>query len=724
MKRGEIVLHSLADAVPVACGMIAITCAMPTAYGIIPKDAAPVLLCIFCALSALLLSFWLNVPRFGIWFGAAYLIGIAALFITQFQRIIDGGTVLLYRVLEVLPGSVSRTVDMEQLLEKTMEIADPELCITIVLMMFATVFGLLLSFTLIHSKMVILSLLAPLPPLLLSLYYKDLQPALWTFLLLSVYLGYAVLGNGLRKSDKPGKALFFVLLGPLLLGLGLLIRGAAPEKDYHPDWIDDRQGLLSDVFGTVGDKALEWFGRSNPKEIDLNAVGDRDKSSTEVFKVRINRSGAFFLRTHSYGAYDGGRWGETPEYRGAWRSMEALGKRQMIPGTQLSIMDSNSNERIIPYAFMADDMIVDESKVRASGKISYSIRFTRNYLLERDEVPPEETEYYAFAAQQYTMRDGAEKDALLKIAREAGIERTGNDLETAQRVADLVRNSAEYTLTPGMTPEGEDFVLYFLQEGRRGYCVHFASATTAILQALGIPSRYTIGYYTVIPEEYGNFEWHSVPESAEHAWTEVYLLGIGWVPVDSTPGFSQDYLPQDPVGGDPQFMPDQTPTPAPIPFDTPEPMPEPTPEPFSGGQTPLPQTTPEPSAIIGAEQRDVSAKEAEAHPERWLLLLIPLVPAAWIGVGLLIRRYRETLFRNRDVKRSIPEMAHYLNRLHKYGYPKDPDADEWALEAVFSEHPMTEEHRTLLKRVHTAQKTAFREKPLKRFLLRWILFCI
>ena len=52
------------------------------------------------------------------------------------------------------------------------------------------------------------------------------------------------------------------------------------------------------------------------------------------------------------------------------------------------------------------------------------------------------------------------------------------------------------------------------------------------------------------------------------------------------------------------------------------------------------------------------------------------------------------------------------------------EGDTVKVEVGSAAHPMTEEHRTLLKRVHTAQKTAFREKPLKRFLLRWILFCI
>ena len=90
----------------------------------------------------------------------------------------------------------------------------------------------------------------------------------------------------------------------------------------------------------------------------------------------------------------------------------------------------------------------------------------------------------------------------------------------------------------------------------------------------------------------------------------------------------------------------------------------------------------------------------------------------------MIRRRREQRFRDPNVKHSIPEMAHYLDRLMRFGVKKDPDADKWALEAAFSNHKMQEEHRALLKRVHEAQKAVFKDKPALRFLLRWVLYLI
>ena len=135
--------------------------------------------------------------------------------------------------------------------------------------------------------------------------------------------------------------------------------------------------------------------------------------------------------------------------------------------------------------------------------------------------------------------------------------------------------------------------------------------------------------------------------------------------------------------------------------------------PAKPGETPSPSNPP-----------NAPEDEPEKHGAWWLLLLIPAVPGAWLLIGTLRRRYRETLFRNKDCKKSIPEMAYYLHRLERYGIKKDPDADEWALEAVFSDHAMQKEHRELIKRVHAAQREVYRKAPIRRFILRWILFRI
>src|SRR5699024_8918844 len=65
---------------------------------------------------------------------------------------------------------------------------------------------------------------------------------------------------------------------------------------------------------------------------------------------------------------------------------------------------------------------------------------------------------------------------------------------TVREVADYLGTGADYTKSPGRTPDGEDFVEYFLGESHEGYCVHFASAGVLFLRTNGIHARVVCGY--------------------------------------------------------------------------------------------------------------------------------------------------------------------------------------------------------------------------------------
>lgn len=114
--------------------------------------------------------------------------------------------------------------------------------------------------------------------------------------------------------------------------------------------------------------------------------------------------------------------------------------------------------------------------------------------------------------------------------------------ENIDEITDFIKNElstrARYTLTPGMAPLNEDIVEYFLFEGRKGYCVHFASAATLMYRSFGIPARYVTGYKinkdNFREQEDGTYYAKAVDREA-HAWTEIYIRDKGWIPVEVTP---------------------------------------------------------------------------------------------------------------------------------------------------------------------------------------------
>lgn len=105
--------------------------------------------------------------------------------------------------------------------------------------------------------------------------------------------------------------------------------------------------------------------------------------------------------------------------------------------------------------------------------------------------------------------------------------------EIFSTVRSLVLTDTSYTLSPGRTPENKDFVNYFLQESKKGYCSYYAASTVILFRVAGIPARYAEGY-TVKSEDLSGGTV-TVKDSNAHAWAEIYMEGYGWIPVDFTP---------------------------------------------------------------------------------------------------------------------------------------------------------------------------------------------
>lgn len=87
-----------------------------------------------------------------------------------------------------------------------------------------------------------------------------------------------------------------------------------------------------------------------------------------------------------------------------------------------------------------------------------------------------------------------------------------------------------YTLQP--PPLGSNPVDRFLFETRRGFCEHYASAFSVMMRSVGIPTRVVLGYQGGEVNPLGGHL--IVRQSDAHAWTEIWLDGIGWMRVDPT----------------------------------------------------------------------------------------------------------------------------------------------------------------------------------------------
>ena len=114
-------------------------------------------------------------------------------------------------------------------------------------------------------------------------------------------------------------------------------------------------------------------------------------------------------------------------------------------------------------------------------------------------------------------------------------------------VANYLKTHMWYSMKLDTLPMGKDPIDYALNESYEGYCMHFASAATLLLRQGGVPARYVSGYAVDKSKFYYDPESGvykaEVGDFMAHAWVEVYLDYIGWVPLEVTPGSSLENLP-------------------------------------------------------------------------------------------------------------------------------------------------------------------------------------
>lgn len=253
-----------------------------------------------------------------------------------------------------------------------------------------------------------------------------------------------------------------------------------------------------------------------------------------------------------------------------------------------------------------------------------------------------------------------------------GMKSSDDTVRAIQTVRTAIHKMTRYTKTPPVLPYGKDVVEYFLFESQEGYCTHYASAGTLLLRKLGVPARYVTGY--VVKEsdfsekKDGTYE-ASVPDSAQHAWVEVYFPKTGWVPVEMTPGFytgGEDAVAKGITLDDVENYMNETTSQTDA----------------SAGNTPEPsKETPKPDKQQGDRKETADNQTNFFYVGLAAVLLLAIIP----GICLIVRAQRKrsvwNSFRLKDTNQSVVNMGHYLYRqLKKAGFTKDSNQTDSAFE--------------------------------------------
>ena len=98
------------------------------------------------------------------------------------------------------------------------------------------------------------------------------------------------------------------------------------------------------------------------------------------------------------------------------------------------------------------------------------------------------------------------------------------DLEKVRAIYDYVVDNMSYNKQGSGWGRGD---IYWACDAKTGNCSDYHALFTGLVRAAGIPAKFAIGFS--LPPERG-----AGPIGGYHCWSEFYLDGYGWVPVDAS----------------------------------------------------------------------------------------------------------------------------------------------------------------------------------------------
>lgn len=268
-----------------------------------------------------------------------------------------------------------------------------------------------------------------------------------------------------------------------------------------------------------------------PKLSDTLMAVVKDVEGLESFRI-------FYFREVSYGDYTGSGWAAPKDYDITGQAsplsyVSAALRGQGVQGVTMEIQRFNGCGVIVPYHMESNrDFARTENDHSFVAESTYSVTC---YLLDSLQSPPglqtpapQEQAYRKFVYENYLQIPEQTRAALLQWAQDRNIKEDSPTLiEDIQRA---VKNGAIYNLEGKEYPAGVDVAVYFLTQAKEGVCQHYASAATLLYRAYGIPARYVLGYTALLaPGKATEIRGYD-----GHAWTEIYIDGLGWVPIEAT----------------------------------------------------------------------------------------------------------------------------------------------------------------------------------------------
>lgn len=430
------------------------------------------------------------------------------------------------------------------------------------------------------------------------------------------------------------------------------------------------------------------YGSQKKGEVDLGRAGNRFYSGAVQFRIKSSdMQGTIYLKTISEAVYENNGWKPVSKQRYEdadvdWEEVhQRYGNERILhqkdgKPMHMELQDERSDQQyaLLPYGLIKASQTLtpyyDSYQTQPKKDMSYTFLKLPEDVRQSDfQRSAQEDAYTRFVYQNYLQVPTEIEDLFNTVypydAAYHGYYEDDIQLPYTMIETDIINFLEErttYTLRPGRSPKDRDFVEYFLNTNKKGYCVHYATTATLLFRYMGIPARYAEGFSFHASElDHGKGD---VLDYSAHAWVEIYDERYGWMPVEVTPGYSSTEDAKNEGAAAPKVK--QLPK-------------------ENVQDTQNKETTTQTPALAEAK----TPIEAEEHGEAWWqwVVLGLSIPVGYYAVYRLQGyRYKRRCLQG-NVKQGIANSYAWLSCLHK----EKVDEELYALiqEALYSSHDMS-----------------------------------
>ncbi|ABW30239.1 transglutaminase domain-containing protein [Acaryochloris marina] len=277
-------------------------------------------------------------------------------------------------------------------------------------------------------------------------------------------------------------------------------------------------------------------------QTQIGNIGSLQRSNAILFRVAPNANRPkpqfpLYIREATYNQYQSGSWNAVnskfsvrrPQSRQSWRLGE---KTEQTTSVRIS-SDLPRKDGILKLPLGSSE--VNQLQVRTLEENQYGTVAIQGkpgpltYTVQYDPKQSADSPPTAFDKAV----PATEKRMLKKITNSLDLNGK-SDAEKVEAISTFFKKQGfKYSLDLPTPKKNKTPIAAFLLDHRTGHCEYYASATSLLLRAAGVPTRYAVGYTA---HEYSPTEQQYIVRLKDaHAWVLAYVDNT-WVKVETTPG--------------------------------------------------------------------------------------------------------------------------------------------------------------------------------------------